>query len=326
MFSERSDDGNKGGDRRENQEGTSHSQEEGRADGERPGRHGGEFLQTAHPAKQPYRPVCWLYPPCVIVLIRGGGGGSADGSDRVPDQAEEGPGARRPRQDPVWGIPQKLLRGGSRARQDDSGRSVNPKCSHSHVLRVYFSTTFFKLFSNETLSLTSLFAPLQTWLHSGWSWKASQLKGRAVPSPSRPGCSAACPWRSSVQWRSESVAVTVGRWTSKMLLYQIILSNLETDLKCNKWEVSNKKMKLNDYNDDKAEKPLSHAKVRWTGLLWGINKPFLFIKWLNIRTFSPGHKRWSISPHFLPLNQYQRITKLWSPTIQCFPKIFQCPH
>lgn len=62
---------------------------------------------------------------CLTVLIRGGGGGSADGSDRLPDQTEEDPRACRPRQDPVRVLPQKLLCGGPRARQDDSRRSVN---------------------------------------------------------------------------------------------------------------------------------------------------------------------------------------------------------
>lgn len=62
---------------------------------------------------------------CLTVLIRGGGGGSADGSDGLPDQTEEGPRACRPREDPVRAIPKELLCGGPRAHQDDSGRSVN---------------------------------------------------------------------------------------------------------------------------------------------------------------------------------------------------------
>lgn len=66
----------------------------------------------------------------LTVLVRGGGGGSTDSSHWVPDQTEEGPGACWPRKDSVWVLPQKLLRGGPWACQDDARRSVN----HHHHL------------------------------------------------------------------------------------------------------------------------------------------------------------------------------------------------
>lgn len=61
---------------------------------------------------------------CLTVLIRGGRGWSPDGSDRLPDQTKEDPGACWPHKDPVWTVPQKLLRRGARAGQDDYRRSV----------------------------------------------------------------------------------------------------------------------------------------------------------------------------------------------------------